>query len=493
MKLTKLSTVILSLFIVSGLSAQKLTKFDPAKEPATGMQYYTPAQTGYYCGDPMPFSHNGTFYVYWLLDEHDTTDPLGGHKWTTSTTKDLINWQHHPLALPLVAPERSMCTGSTFYHNGTYYAFYATRLADEELYLREVISLATSKDGISFEKQKPMTLLEAPEGYALTSLRDPFIFQEKGRFYMIVTALAKAEAFDHANPCLIYYESGNLKDWNFKGRYYTPGSAEGFAHSECADMFKMGDYYYLLFKIAGGTYYRISESPFGPWRATPNDNIGNDYALVFKTADFNGRRIAVGFIPWREGSKDNGTWQYGGSLIFRELKQQSDGSLTAGYVPEMMPAFEQSLSLSPVTTWGKAEVKGDDAISLVSDGGFSAIRLGDLPQNAYVSFDVIPDGYYTEAGVLLRDEAEKRNYYEVGFIPKSNRVTLGNTFISDCTGLDKPFKVEIVMKESVIEVCINGKRCIVNRVFDYKGKYLSFYIRDGKMRIENLKSYRLGM
>ena len=152
----------------------------------------------------------------------------------------------------------------------------------------------------------------------------------------------------------------------------------------------------------------------------------------------------------------------------------------------MMPPMKSPIALLPVAVWGKAEAKGD-AVSLTSDGGLSAIRLGELPEDAYISFDMIPDGYYTEAGILLRDEAEKRNYYDVCFVPKSNKVTLGNTFISDCRGLDKPFKVEIVMKGSVIDVCINGERCVVNRVFDYKGKYLSFYIRDGKVKIENLK------
>ena len=486
MKQFKLLALFLSLLVVAALSAREHSDFNPANEPATGMQYYTPAQTGFFCGDPMPFSHGDTYTVYWLLDMHDTSDPLGGHAWTSSSTNDLVNWQHHPLALPLKAPERSMCTGSVFYHGGAYYAFYATRVADDELFLREFISVAKSKDGITFEKQQPMMLFEAPEGYTLSALRDPYIFEHDGRFYMIVTAHSKPGDFDHAGPCLIYYESADLKKWDFRGRYYTPGSADGFAHAECADMFKMGNYYYLTFKVAGGTYYRVSESPFGPWRAMPNDNIGNDYALVFKTALFKGRRIAVGFIPWREGETDNGTWQYGGSLVFRELKQQPDGSLTAGYVPEMMPPMKSPIALSTVTTWGKAEMKGD-VVSLTSDGGLSAIRLGELPEDAYISFDMVPDGYYTEAGVLLRDEAEKRDYYDVCFVPKSNKVTLGNTFISDCRGLDKPFKVEIVMKGSVIDVCINGERCVVNRVFDYKGKYLSFYIRDGKVKIENLK------
>ncbi|MDD6208967.1 MAG: hypothetical protein PUB21_00005, partial [Bacteroidales bacterium] len=457
----------------------------------TDFQYFTPAADGLFCGDPMPFSHDSVFHVYWLLDREHAAAPLGGHIWAHSSTDDLKKWTQHPIALGIDREgEGSMCTGSVFYHDGIYYAFYATRSAAANATgKREVLSVATSRDGIHFDKWEPLAFLEAPKGYADSDLRDPFIFrnEEDGRFYMIVTALSENSAFEHAAPCLIYYVSDDLKNWEFKGRFYTAGSADGFAHSECADYFKLGKYYYLLFKVGGGTYYRIADSPLGPWRSVMNDNIGNDYALVFKTAPFKGRRIATGFIPWREGNRDDGGWQYGGSLVFRELKQKADGSLVACFVKEMQPEGKGKVipalkNLTPASDYDAA-----GRLSVVSDNGFGAVRLSRVPVNSLISFRVVPEGTYTETGILLRDTEKDKGYYDMRFIPKSNKITLGNTFIDDFSYLSEPFTVEIVMKGSVIDACINGERCIVNRVFDHNGECLTFYVRDGKVRIENLR------
>src|SRR5690606_15113845 len=108
----------------------------------TEMQYYLP-NNNQFVGDCMPFYHDGVFHLYYLLDEehHGGNEGLGGHQWAHASSRDLVNWQHHPLALPQTEPyEASICTGSVFFHDGLYYAFYATRLPGWQ----EHLSLATS-------------------------------------------------------------------------------------------------------------------------------------------------------------------------------------------------------------------------------------------------------------------------------------------------------------------------------------------------------------
>ena len=461
--------------------------YNPFLERSTDFQYFTPSQSSFFCGDPMPFFHDSVFHVYWLLDRGHSFDPLGGHVWAHSSSRDLKEWVHYPIALGLDSTrERSMCTGSVFFHDGCYYAFYAERRADSLLGKREVIGVAVSEDGVRFKKGGADSFWGAPEGFAFSDLRDPFVFEFGGHFYMVVTAYSTDCVFEHEAACLIYYESDDLRSWRFKGRFYTPGSADGFAHAECSDLFRLGDFYYLLFKINGGTFYRVSDSPFGPWRSVGCDNIGCDYALVFKSADFHGRRIAVGFIPWREGERDSGGWQYGGSLVFRELRGNEDGSLGACFVEEMLPDGEVVVP-DVVNCSGGAKRVCDSVFSVVSVGGFGALRLGGVSENCRISFRVVPSDGYTEAGVLLRDEGRGRHYYDLRFIPKSNKVFAGSCFIDDCDGLSEPFTVDVVMRGSVLDVCVNGRRCLTNRVFDYHGDFLTFYVRDGAVNIEGLK------
>ena len=86
--------------LLATTAAKAESGYDPDRQPDL-MQYFTPVGGKYFVGDCIPFFHDGTYYLYWLLDEghHSAVGGLGGHKWCVSTTTDLIHWQHHPIAI----------------------------------------------------------------------------------------------------------------------------------------------------------------------------------------------------------------------------------------------------------------------------------------------------------------------------------------------------------------------------------------------------------
>jgi beta-fructofuranosidase len=43
------------------------------------------------------------------------------------------------------------------------------------------------------------------------------------------------------------------------------------------------------------------------------------------------------------------------------------------------------------------------------------------------------------------------------------------------------------MKDDIIDVCIGGKRCIVNRLYAQKGSLLGFFARHGTVSFTNMK------
>lgn len=95
--------IIISMLAAVSLStaqAQGPAKYDPSVQSGE-MQYFTPAGGNQFVGDCIPFFHDGTFYLYWLLDEghHGSLNGLGGHQWCVSTTRDLKTWTHHPIAI----------------------------------------------------------------------------------------------------------------------------------------------------------------------------------------------------------------------------------------------------------------------------------------------------------------------------------------------------------------------------------------------------------
>jgi hypothetical protein len=115
----------------------------------TGTMQYSRAPGGGFVGDCLPFFHDGVFHFYYLRDRHHHKSKagLGAHQWAHSSSPDLVGWTHHPLAIPITEQrEGSICTGSVFCNEGTWYGFYATRMPDRT----EHLSPALSTDGIHF-------------------------------------------------------------------------------------------------------------------------------------------------------------------------------------------------------------------------------------------------------------------------------------------------------------------------------------------------------
>jgi beta-fructofuranosidase len=146
------------------------------------IQYSRPRGFNTHAGDAMPFYHNGTFHLFFLFDrrQHHSKWRLGAHQWAHISSTDLIHWKHYPLALSIEHEwEGSICTGSVFFHNGRYFAYYATRLPDRS----ERLGVAESADGISFSKAIPTPFAEPSVPFIHGPNRDPFVFQANKQFH----------------------------------------------------------------------------------------------------------------------------------------------------------------------------------------------------------------------------------------------------------------------------------------------------------------------
>lgn len=234
------------------------------------MLYFKP-DGDFFAGDCMPFFHDGIFHLYYLLDEnhHKALNGLGGHQWAHASTIDLIHWQHHPLALAIDEEfEKSICTGSIFYHEGTYYAFYATRLANWHQHL----AWATSSDAIHFQKQQPNPLASPPAAYSPLHFRDPRPFQdpETGLFHLLVTAMLAEPELAGRGGCLAHLTSPDLENWTLQKPFLIPGYGDA---PECPDYFFWNGWYYLIFSNALTARYRMADSPLGPWLRPPVDTL----------------------------------------------------------------------------------------------------------------------------------------------------------------------------------------------------------------------------
>lgn len=447
------------------------------------MQYFKPDDP-YFVGDCMPFYHDGVFHLYWLLDEnhHQALGGLGGHQWAHASSRDLVQWTHHPLALAIDAPhEGSICTGSLFHHAGTYHAFFATRWPDRTQHL----GWATSDDGITFCKRQPNPLASPPAGYAPQHYRDPFVFQDAGtnRFHILVTAERTDRGLPGYGGCLAHLESADLEQWEPVEPFLVPGYVDV---PECPDYFFWNGWYYLIFSSRGNAHYRLGRAPFGPWLRPPVDTFDGPLARVMKSAAFgDGRRIGVAFLAGRAGDQDDGRSLFGGNALFRELVQHADGTLGTKFVAEMALPGSAPLAATLQGRTDGADVE-QGGVRLEALQGLAVAEVEPAPANIRLILRATILAGAPEFGVQLRADGFGRGV-ELRCLLAARRIELHNVSLDAVEDLEGPVELEIVAWRDIVDVCVSGRRCLVNRLPQRREGRLYLYCQGGAVRWEVLK------
>ncbi|WP_219838238.1 glycosyl hydrolase [Paenibacillus sp. R14(2021)] len=438
------------------------------EEPAT-VQYWRPRGFNTGVGDCMPYFDGTTFRLYYLYDRrgHASKWGLGAHQWSQIATKDFRTWEHHPIAVGITDEEEgSICTGSVFFKDGTYYAFYAVRAVDGS---PARLTYAVSEDGIRFAKTDADIRLS--ERFTLASVRDPHVWQDKqGSYHMLVTtSLVDA---NRPRGCLVHLASNNLTEWEEIGPFIIPGYHD---EPECPDFFEWNGWYYLIFSNDGLARYRYSRTMEGPWLRPEMDVLDCVQWRVPKTAPFpEGRRIAAGFL--------SSPGVYAGELVFRELVQQADGSLGLAFVPELRE------EAGPANSF--------DACTLDDFNGFISRNVGAFGSGYVLTFDVTAQYANMYLGFSVSGSESFADGYDVRFEPSARKVGIHriharslledeSSSIYHVAGLSEKVSVEAVIKKGWIDLCVNGSRTLISRI-DGAHQQLRLFAQFGSAAFENM-------
>lgn len=446
--------------IVSGLRSRQGKQEIASRETEIlgevnpNMQYWRPRGHNTSAGDCMPFFYDGVFHLFYLFDRrhHRSKWGLGAHQWAHASTTDLIHWEHHPMAIPITAQwEGSICTGSVFFHNGTYYGFYATRMPDRKQHL----GLAVSADGIHFKKTEPNPFASPEEGYDPVHYRDPEVFQDEttGLFHMLVTA----RLMDGRDGCLAQLVSSDLRNWKLVEPFIIPGRV-----TDCPHHFEWNGWYYLLAEHV----YWMSRKPLGPWIQPESERL--DVLYVPKTAAFkDNRRIYVSWLP-------DGGW--GGNVVFRELIQHDDGTLGTKFPAEMIPRSGEPVD-APFKGLTGGATGNCKRIRVNASDGFEVAMLTDVQHNARITLQAKAAPGSSYFGLCVRGTGHYQQGCELRFEPANQRVQFGvpkDGSMGEESGhaiyhvgcLERPFTLDIILKDDIVDVCVDNRRTIIGR---YKG------------------------
>ncbi|MBR2949855.1 MAG: family 43 glycosylhydrolase [Lachnospiraceae bacterium] len=461
------------------------------------------------CADVIPFYENGKFYLFYLKDHRDPDGYGIGIPWHLLTTTDLVHYEEHGTVLDRGTTQEqdlAVFTGSCAKFNDEYYIFYTghNHLLPEKGLAQEVIMMAKSKDCIHWEKV-PEFRLEAPDWVEPHDFRDPFVYydEEKKKYCMLLVGRVKTDIPSNNKGITMILYSDDLWNWTAdETPFYAPQAF--FAH-ECPDLFKMGDWWYLLFsefsdKVA--TCYRMAKSPNGPWITPKVDTFdGHAYYAAKSTSDGT-RRILFGWNPIKNHEKDEEFWQWGGTIIPHEIVQDTDGTLWVKCPEEIKNQYTSPAALSDGFSMNQVTAS-ENGYKIGQNCGRSIQMLGELPTNCKVEMEFTTADEIGDFGVFLRADEKLDKYYLVRFDPRFNRLTFDKMPRKDATihcHVDverfcplipgKKNTLLMIVEGSVLTVYVNDRIAMSARMFDHESGDIGLYTHNTEVIFENIRIYK---
>ena len=256
-------------------SVENIEKFRP-------VFHHTP-QYGWMNDPNGMFYHEGVWHLYYQYNPYGSL--WGDMYWGHSSSTDLLNWEHHPVA---ISPDRwgvifsgsavvDKNNSSGFGENAVVALYTACSITQKQC-------IAYSNDGgLTFSKYEGNPVITAPQ-----ECRDPKIFwnEEAGCWNCVLVSPLEYEAW--------FYSSPDLKNWTKESEFGGHGNVS--AIWECPDMIKLTDTH------TGKTKWVliVNINPGGP---------AGGSATQYFVGDFDGKTFVCDSAPevvnWLDYGKDH--------------------------------------------------------------------------------------------------------------------------------------------------------------------------------------------
>ncbi|MGN6438821.1 MAG: family 43 glycosylhydrolase [Agriterribacter sp.] len=377
--------------------------------------------------DFIPLYAEGKYQLFYLLDWRNAEKHGEGTPWYRLSTTDFVHFEEHGEVIPRGTREQQdlfIFTGSAIQAQGKYHIFYTGHnhhLAAQDKPMQAVMH-ATSNDLQHWTKIPADTFFAPADRYEKNDWRDPFVFyNEETKMYNMLLAARFRKGIPRRRGLTALCSSKDLVSWKVEEPFYAPN--EFFTH-ECPDLFKMGDWWYLVFseftdKVA--TRYRMSRSLKGPWIVPAQDTFDGHAFYAAKTASDGKQRFIFGWNPTRSDEKDNGGWNWGGNLVVHEVIQQPNGELTVRVPATVAAAFNKPATQEMFTAAGES-LGTKNKIEINANGRFDAVKGGMLPAVCKLSATVSFTAGTQDFGCMLRCSDDLESAYYIRLEPARNRV-----------------------------------------------------------------------
>ncbi|MFM0856319.1 glycoside hydrolase family 32 protein [Streptococcus suis] len=382
-------------------------------------QAHLTPETGW-MNDPNGFIYfRGEYHLFYQFNPYESV--WGPMHWGHAKSKDLVNWEHLPVALaPDKAYDKDGCfSGSAIVKDDVLWLMYTGHINNEDGTVSQVQNMAFSTDGIHFEKieQNPVATAEGlPEEVIANDFRDPKIFEKDGHYYSVVATKHKDNV-----GCIVLLSSPNLTDWQFESIFLKGEANQGFVW-ECPDYFEVDGQEYLIispmrYQKDGNDFININSNIFVTGHVDWDKKVfvaesfkeidhGHDFYAAQTTEGPEGERIMVAWMH---------TW--GRKLVTNDLGHKWYGQMTLPRI--LKPSQKDLLQVVPTSVLAGFEeieigqdIQGPSKLSLKLEDSLE-LKLGSDQDYLQFGYDKERQEVYIDRSSLKIQQAGEEEWSTV--------------------------------------------------------------------------------
>jgi sucrose-6-phosphate hydrolase SacC (GH32 family) len=285
-----------------------------------------------------PIFHGGFYHMFY---QHNPYGDNWGHMhWGHVRSRDLVKWEHLPIALwpSLETGEEHVFSGCTAINGrGQPLIFYTSiKKGKSATDFAEQWAAAGRQDLLKWQKHSANPVLtESLHGETkIYDWRDPFVFQHQDRTFMVLGGNLNRGKGGQAIVALYEAQSKDLTAWKYHGILFTHPD-EKVPNIECPNFFPLDGKFVLVVSPHGKVQYFVGDFDLATYKFKPEKrglmDASSTYYAPNCMLDPHGRRIMWG---WLRGFKEGLGWN-GCLTLPRILKLDKNGDLAQFPVPEL--------------------------------------------------------------------------------------------------------------------------------------------------------------
>lgn len=421
------------------------------------------------------------FYQYNPTDWH-----WGNLHWGHATSKDLVHWEHQPIALypALERGETNCYSGSSYIHDGRIELIY-TSVGDGER--RQIDGseqwAATTEDGITWQQipENPVLTLSDHGDKKLTQWRDPFLFQYKGKNYLLIAGIA-----DGKRGAIHIYTGEDFRHWSYLGEFFSNSTPTKIM--ECPNVVVFGEKLLFLYSVWNQREIRYHIGTMNDQYQFVSESQGRiDYGEFFASQisfDDQGNTYLWGWL--REFPRNllytDGEWA-GVQAIPRVISLNEKSELVIRRLPavDSLRRESEKITLNHFTGRHEFHMEGNTVeitAKVRTDAPFSIRVLASEDLKEYT--DILIDPAEGTMKVPLKNAS---------LLEGVDHNLLSGVFRKSEDGI---VEVDVLVDCSVVEIFINDNGCLSPRVYPaLDGKKISF-ASEGIVEEAEIWVYQMG-